>query len=81
MKIEIVTFRGRAEAEDIREAQRIAKDLILDIITDGQPSDKWWAQILWHSQHVCRTWSCPTIGVWQYTGWLPLYEQMFNFES
>lgn len=81
MKIEIVTFRGRTEADNIADAQRMAKDLILDIITDGQPEEFWWAQIFWHEHHVCRTWSCPEIGVWQYSGWLPMYQPMLNFES
>lgn len=81
MKIEVITFRGRAEASTIKEAQRLAKDLILDIITDGQPVEHWWAQVLWHRQHVCRTWSCPKIGYWSYTPWLPMYEPMLNFEN
>ena len=55
MKIEIVTFRGRAYADTVSEAQQKAKDLILDIITDGQPEEHWWAQIFWHEHRVCRT--------------------------
>ena len=80
-KIEVITFRGRLEVESIVDAQKKAKDMILDIITDGQPADKWWAQILWHRQHVCRTWSCPKVGLWQYTTWRPMYLGMLDFKD
>lgn len=71
-KIKVITFRGFYETDHIADAQRHAKDMILDIMTDGHPADLWWAEIRWYSQKVVRTISCPQIGFWSYTGWNPL---------
>lgn len=78
MKIKVVTFRGYKEVSSVREAQRVAKDMILDIITDGIDSDYWWAQIYWYEKQVSRTWLCPQIGVWSYSPWVHIDTLFFD---
>ena len=68
-KVRVRTFRGYADFESIREAQEEAKNMILDIITDGFDSSYWWAQVFWYEKKVFRTWRCPEIGLWSYTRW------------
>ena len=77
-KVRVKTFRGFSEYESIREATRAAKDMILDIITDGQPSHLWWARIDWIEQKKMRIWSCPKVGVWQFSPWYDLELSLFD---
>ena len=77
-KVRVRTFRGYADFDSIRVAQQEAKNMILDIITDGFESSLWWAQIYWYDQQVSRTWGCPEIGKWVYSPWVRIDELFFD---
>ena len=71
-KSRVRTFRGYADLDTIRVAPEKAKEMILDIMTDGFDKKFWWAQILWYDQKVSCIWSCPDVGLWNFTPWLKM---------
>lgn len=65
----IVTFRGYQYCDRFFGASYAAKDMIMDIITDGFPSNLWWADIILLSTGMVQHWECPEVGKWSFTLW------------
>lgn len=66
------TFRGYDCTNLYTEAEQMAKDMIMDIMTDNWSQEYWWAAIIDNQQGQQKLWSCPQVGQWAYTGWLHL---------
>lgn len=61
----IKTFRGYEEIVGEENAVSTAKDMIMDIITDGISADFWWAVILSRPTGSMKYFiECPMIGIW-----------------
>ena len=68
----IRTFRGYECSDTISEAERIAQDMIMDIMVDDWSKDFWWALIIDNHTGNSQLWNCPRVGLWGYTEWLRL---------
>ena len=64
----IKTFRGCCECLTPSRAITTAKDMIFEIITDGMPSEEWWALVQNLRDDSSFYLSCPEIGKWSYSG-------------
>ena len=68
----IRTFRGYECTDDIEEARQMAKNMIMDIITDKWSNEYWWARIIDNWSGDSQLWVCPEIGKWAFSRWLHL---------
>lgn len=68
----IRTFRGYECTGDYDTAVQMAKDMIMDIITDSWCIEYWWARIIDQWSDDSQLWYCPKIGKWAHSDWLHL---------
>lgn len=77
MSFIVRSFCGQCPADDYKEAERIAHEMLLDIIAGGFDCSCWFVRLIDTQRMRFKLISCVQLGYWRYTGWFR-YKEDFN---